>query len=108
MNPRTRTWLVQTPPRHNGSWLVRSSRRLLYSSSASLGSCPGTINRSVPLGIALESYPYPYPVHFFDVEMQGQPLRMAYMDVPPVAQANGKTVVLFHGKNFGGYYWATR
>ena len=67
---------------------------------------PGNEQSTVPLGIALESYPYPYPVNFFDVEMQGQPLRMAYMDVPPTAQANGKTVVLFHGKNFGGYYWA--
>ena len=29
------------------------------------------------------------------------PSRMAYMDVPPTAQANGRTIVLFHGKNFG-------
>jgi len=31
---------------------------------------------------------------------------MAYMDVSPTAQANGRTIVLFHGKNFGSYYWA--
>ena len=31
---------------------------------------------------------------------------MAYMDVAPTQNANGRTVVLFHGKNFGGYYWA--
>src|SRR3954447_13206102 len=60
---------------------------------------------NTPLGIALESYNYPYEVHFFDLEMEGQPLRMAYMDVAPTAQTNGKTVVLFHGKNFGSYYW---
>jgi pimeloyl-ACP methyl ester carboxylesterase len=30
---------------------------------------------------------------------------MAYMDVQP-AQPNGRTVVLFHGKNFGADYWA--
>jgi pimeloyl-ACP methyl ester carboxylesterase len=71
-----------------------------------VGVMPGNDQSTVPLGIALESYPYPYPVNFFDVEMQGQPLRMAYMDVPPTVQANGKTIVLFHGKNFGGYYWA--
>ncbi|MFD2143963.1 alpha/beta fold hydrolase [Mucilaginibacter antarcticus] len=29
---------------------------------------------------------------------------MAYMDISP-AKHNGKTVMLFHGKNFGGYYW---
>jgi pimeloyl-ACP methyl ester carboxylesterase len=59
----------------------------------------------VPLGIALESYPYPYPVHFLEFEMEGQLVRMAYMDIPPSGTANGQTVVLLHGKNFGGYYW---
>jgi pimeloyl-ACP methyl ester carboxylesterase len=58
-----------------------------------------------PLGIALESYDYPYPVHFLELEMQGQTLRMAYMDVPPAGAANGQTIVLLHGKNFGSYYW---
>jgi len=31
---------------------------------------------------------------------------MAYMDVPP-QKPNGKVVVLMHGKNFNGAYWAT-
>lgn len=30
---------------------------------------------------------------------------MAYMDAAPTVPANGKTVVLLHGKNFNGYYW---
>lgn len=30
---------------------------------------------------------------------------MAYMDIKP-ANPNGKTFILFHGKNFGGYYWS--
>jgi len=30
---------------------------------------------------------------------------MAYMDVAPTIAPNGRTVILFHGKNFGGYYW---
>jgi pimeloyl-ACP methyl ester carboxylesterase len=30
---------------------------------------------------------------------------MAYMDVAPTAPANGRTVVLLHGKNFYGSYW---
>ncbi|HEX3743856.1 MAG TPA: alpha/beta hydrolase [Bryobacteraceae bacterium] len=59
-----------------------------------------------PLGIALESYPYPYPVHFLQFEMQGQVVRMGYMDIPASSGANGETIVLLHGKNFGGYYWA--
>jgi pimeloyl-ACP methyl ester carboxylesterase len=29
---------------------------------------------------------------------------MAYMDVLP-GHPNGRSVILFHGKNFGGYYW---
>lgn len=29
---------------------------------------------------------------------------MAYMDVAP-ERANGETVILFHGKNFNGFYW---
>ncbi len=58
-----------------------------------------------PLGIGLEGYPYPFPVHFLPLQIEGQDLRMAYMDVPAQTAANGRTVVLMHGKNFGGYYW---
>ena len=34
----------------------------------------------------------------------GEPLRMAYMDVAP-AQPNGRTVLLLHGRNFPSSYW---
>jgi pimeloyl-ACP methyl ester carboxylesterase len=30
---------------------------------------------------------------------------MAYMDVPPAGTPNGRVVVLFHGMNFGGFYF---
>jgi pimeloyl-ACP methyl ester carboxylesterase len=56
------------------------------------------------LGIQLEGYSYPYPVHYISLYLQGQPLKMAYMDVQP-SQPNGKTVMLLHGKNFCGAYW---
>lgn len=59
-----------------------------------------------PLGIGLESVAYPHPVHYLDLTVEGQLLRMAYMDVAPTVTANGKTVVLLHGKSFGGDYWA--
>ena len=36
--------------------------------------------------------------------IEGQPLRMASMDVAPAATPNGKTVVLLHGKSFSGDY----
>jgi pimeloyl-ACP methyl ester carboxylesterase len=62
-----------------------------------------------PLGIALEDYDYPYPVKFFPLKIEGQDLRMAYMDVSPSstaeAGASPLSVVLFHGKNFFGAYW---
>ncbi len=65
---------------------------------------------TVPLGIALESLPYPRPVSFLDLENGGQPVRMAYMDSAPVglpAGAIARTpVLLLHGKNFYGAYWA--
>lgn len=58
------------------------------------------------LGISLEGWPYPHPLHFLSLAMEGQPVRMAYMDVPPSAPPNGRTALLLHGKNFDSSYWA--
>src|SRR5215813_2828468 len=57
-----------------------------------------------PYGIGLEGFPYPYPVNLMPLVNDGEPLRMAYMDVAP-AQPNGRTVVLLHGRNFPSSYW---
>ncbi len=57
------------------------------------------------LGICLEECEYPYPVQFFPIASDLQPLKMAYLDIPPDKGPNGQTVVLFHGKAFGGYYF---
>jgi pimeloyl-ACP methyl ester carboxylesterase len=59
-----------------------------------------------PLGIGLEGWAYPYPVHFMPLEIQGQHLRMAFMDVAPTSAPNGRTAVLLHGKNFDSSYWS--
>jgi len=64
-----------------------------------------TYDNTEPLGAAMEGWVYPYPVQMLQFEHEGRLLRMAYMDVQP-ANPNGKTVVLFHGKNFGAEYWA--
>lgn len=53
----------------------------------------------------LTGFAYPHPVKTFSFTSQGQPLAMAYMDVPPSAAANGQTVVLLHGKNFCAATW---
>jgi len=58
-----------------------------------------------PGSITDEEVPYPYPVSFLPLTLYGQDVRMAYMDVPPAGQPNGRTVVLLHGMNFGGFYF---
>ncbi|HKP32754.1 MAG TPA: alpha/beta hydrolase, partial [Chitinophagaceae bacterium] len=57
-----------------------------------------------PAGINLENIQYPFPVKFIGVNIQGEKLRMAYMDVA-AEKPNGKIVMLLHGKNFNGAYW---
>lgn len=66
---------------------------------------PAEAGYTKPLGIALEEWPYPWPVRFLEVDIEGRQERMAYMDVPPAGRANGRTVTLLHGKNFYGAYW---
>ncbi|AHL75110.1 alpha/beta hydrolase [Stutzerimonas stutzeri] len=58
-------------------------------------------------GEQLEGFEYPYPVHHFALDSQGQSLKMGYMDIAPTVPANGRTAVLFHGKNFCGATWET-
>jgi pimeloyl-ACP methyl ester carboxylesterase len=71
------------------------------------------------LGIGLEGYPYPRPVHYLDVTHIAQAdwidrqapewerrARLAYMDVPPDKGQSKGAIVLVHGKNFFGAYWA--
>jgi len=53
-----------------------------------------------PTAIDYSNVPYPYPVEFLPVRLYGEDHRMAYMDVAPVAEPNGRTVVIFHGMNF--------
>jgi len=77
----------------------------LFGTASVAGDKPTGAGDFTPLGIALEEYPYPWPVHFLPLVIEGQELRMAYMDVPPAGVSNGRAVVLMHGKNFGGYYW---
>jgi len=65
---------------------------------------PGIAQRE-PYGIGLEGFPYPYPVNLLPLTNDGEQLRMAYMDIAP-AQANGRVVLLLHGRNFPSSYWA--
>jgi pimeloyl-ACP methyl ester carboxylesterase len=58
-----------------------------------------------PVGIALENWPYPYPVQFHELTLNGQTLRQAYLDVAPIGRPNGSTALLLHGRNFNSGYW---
>lgn len=58
-----------------------------------------------PLGADLEHFDYGAPVHWFETQAQGGPVRMAYIDLAPVGAANGRTAVLLHGKNFCAATW---
>ena len=52
----------------------------------------------------LSTYQYPFEVKRMELENQGQKLSMAYMDLVPTGAPKG-TIVLLHGKNFGGFYF---
>jgi pimeloyl-ACP methyl ester carboxylesterase len=95
--------------------MKRTNRNPLFSSlllAAILGAtvlvqppAPATAAELQPLSISLEGYDYPYPVQFLPLTVEGQDLKMAYMDVQPVGKSNEKAVLLLHGKNFFGAYW---
>ncbi|WP_394832160.1 alpha/beta hydrolase [Pendulispora rubella] len=51
---------------------------------------------------------YGFPVQRLPIDIEGQHVSMAYMDVAPAPSAgaaNGRTIVLLHGKNFSGFYF---
>ncbi|WP_112195497.1 alpha/beta fold hydrolase [Pseudomonas sp. LG1E9] len=56
-------------------------------------------------GPELQGFQYPYPLEHFHFQSQGESLQMGYMDVPAKGTANGRAVVLMHGKNFCGATW---
>ena len=56
-------------------------------------------------GPELEGFAYPHPLQHYRFDSQGVAMQMAYMDIAAKAPANGRTVVLMHGKNFCGATW---
>ena len=58
-----------------------------------------------PGSITCEDVDYPFPTSYLPLTLYGQDVRIAYMDVAPLGQPNGHTVVLLHGNNFAGFYF---
>src|SRR5215207_10453872 len=85
---------------------------LLLCSSAPLSAQGGGVLPAAPTptdvkpgSITCDECPYPYPSKYLDIRVYTQDVRIAYMDVAPQGAANGHTVVLLHGNNFGGFYF---
>lgn len=68
-----------------------------------------------PLGIGLEGVEYPVVSRILNLTVEGQPVRLSYMDAATGLRGQltahmpraveQPVVLLLHGKNFNGYYW---
>ena len=58
-----------------------------------------------PGSLTCDECPYPYPSKYLGISVYGQDVRIAYMDVAPQGTPNGRTVMILHGNNFGGFYF---
>jgi pimeloyl-ACP methyl ester carboxylesterase len=66
---------------------------------------PPTPTDVKPGSITCEDVAYPFPSTYLPLTVYGQDVRMAFMDVPPLGQPNGHTVLVLHGHNFAGFYF---
>ncbi len=58
-----------------------------------------------PISMDLKEIEYPYPVSYLEFRVYNEDVRVAYMDIAPTANANGRTVILQHGGLYYGWYW---
>ena len=58
-----------------------------------------------PGSLTCDECPYPYPTKYLDINVYSQAVRIAYMDVAAQGTPNGRTVLILHGNNFGGFYF---
>src|SRR5262245_59778683 len=84
---------------HSAAWLSAQEGSILPPAPTPTDIKPGSIT--------CDECPYPYPSKYLDIRVYTQDVRIAYMDVAPQGTANGHTVVLLHGNNFGGFYFAS-
>src|SRR6185312_14915715 len=91
----------------NNFVLLISALTLLASAASgqTIGPEVSTPTDVKPGSITCEECPYPYPSSNLPLNLYGEDVRIAYMDVAPEGQPNGHTVVLLHGNNFAGFYF---
>jgi pimeloyl-ACP methyl ester carboxylesterase len=84
---------------------MKISASLLTLAAGLIAASPAAADPQAVYGPQLEGFAYPHPVQRFEFSSQGKKLSMAFMDVASTVQANGRTAVLLHGKNFCGATW---
>src|SRR5690606_14505946 len=87
---------------------MRCTLSALLALAISLVATPAFAGDPPFYGPQLEGFAYPHPVQRFEFESQRQKLSMAYMDVAPTVDPNGRTVLLLHGKNFCAATWESQ
>ncbi len=85
---------------------MSSAAILIASLLATVGiAAAATADDAAGYGPRLEGFDYPHPVRTHAFASQRQQVEMAYLDVPPTGEANGRTALLLHGKNFCAATW---
>jgi pimeloyl-ACP methyl ester carboxylesterase len=80
------------------------SAQAAFSQSAPSAPAPADVK---PGSITCEECPYPFPSSYLPLTVYGQDVRISFMDVAPSVAPNGHSVMIFHGNNFGGFYFGT-
>jgi pimeloyl-ACP methyl ester carboxylesterase len=83
---------------------MKSLTRILVALSLVLLGASAVADEGPAYGPELEGFDYPLPVQRFVFQSQRQQVQMAYLDAQP-ERANGRTIVLLHGKNFCAATW---
>ena len=83
---------------------MRMLKLVFVALSLALSGVSATADEGPAYGPELEGFEYPLPVQRFVFQSQRQQVQMGYLDAQP-ERANGRTIVLLHGKNFCAATW---
>lgn len=73
--------------------------------TALLATLAPAVAQAEAYGPRLEGFDYPHDVQIFPLQTQGATEEMAFMDLAPSGEVNGRTALLLHGKNFCAATW---